>query len=78
MLPPFFSLLDSVFLGDLCNPDAVDQSPEWLKDYFLAPDPSDKSFNNAESNYGPLFAQEPSMWPVWKYRGQAKPLGSGF
>lgn len=28
----------------------------------------------------PMFAQQPPMpmWPVWKYRGQAKPLCSGF
>lgn len=40
--------------------------------------PGDKSFNNPDSGCGPLFAQQPSIWPVWKYRGQPKPLCSGF
>lgn len=77
ILLPVFSVLGFVFLCDLCNPKAVDQSPAWLTVRSFAPVTS-RLTTRTPAMDKPLFAQQPSMWPVWKYRGQAKPLCSGF
>lgn len=55
-IPSFFPVFDSIFLHDLCNPKALDQSPARLKALSFSLAHGDKSFNKTDSDHGPLFA----------------------
>lgn len=68
-----FSMLGSAFARDLCTPKAVDRSSKRLTASSFTPVTS----HLTTANPAP-FAPPRTTRSVWKYRGQAKLLCSGF